>query len=133
MSYSVIVGNIGMVHEGDDEAGAVAVFDHYVRLSKMGNGRAGGEEVVMWENGEPTREYSPPEEEDMVQRLIEEDTPLFSAHRWKAYQLEERIVMVAFNGQLGFPREDYRGWEYKHTVHSLSEAVEKIIEIYTGL
>ncbi len=66
MSYSVIVGNIGMVHEGNNEAAAVAVFNHYVRQSKSGHGRAGGEEVVMWENGEPTREYFPPGEEDAM-------------------------------------------------------------------
>ena len=75
-----------------------------------------------------------------IKKLIEEETPLFTAHRWKAYRVTynapqsgETILLLTFNGQLGYDREDFRGWEYKHTFSSLSEAVENLIDIYIGL
>lgn len=68
-----------------------------------------------------------------IRKLIEDQTPLFSAYRWKAYQVETGILMLAFNGTLGYNREDFRGWEYKHTAPNLSDAVETLIHIYTGL
>ena len=82
----------------------------------------------MPEETNPTQQF--------VQLLFEHDSPLFEAHRWRAYEVraegKDRIVMIAFNGQLGFEKDDHRGWQYKHTVNNLSEAVRKIIEIYAG-
>lgn len=72
-------------------------------------------------------------EQPIIQDLIEKETPLFSAYRWKAYQVNSSILMLAFNGTLGYNREDFRGWEYKHTASNLSDAVETLIHIYTGL
>ncbi len=67
-----------------------------------------------------------------ILHLFEEETPLFVAYRWRAYQVGTSIVMLAFDGQLGYLRDNHRGWEYKHTVSNLSEAVETLISIYTG-
>ncbi len=75
-----------------------------------------------------------------IQKLIEDETPLFTAHRWRAYRVThnapqsgETILLLAFNGQLGYEREDFRGWQHKHTVSSLSEAIETLIDVYIGL
>ncbi len=68
-----------------------------------------------------------------IRKLIEDETPLFTAHRWKAYQIGTSIAMLSFNGQLGYDREDFRGWEYNRSASSLSEAVETLIDIYIGL
>ena len=57
MRYEVIVGNIGTVYDGNDLAEANRKFDTYVEQSKSGRGRAGGEDVTIMTNGEPTREF----------------------------------------------------------------------------
>ncbi len=55
--YEVTVGNIGRVHDGDSFSEAHAVFKEYVQMSSDGYGRASGEEVVIWEDGEPIDEF----------------------------------------------------------------------------
>ena len=55
MRYQVIVGNIGIVHDGDDLVEATTIFHDYCFLSTDGNGRASGEEVHLMEDGEPIR------------------------------------------------------------------------------
>lgn len=56
--YELIVGNIGTVYTGDDRAEADRLFDHYVAQSKSERGRAGGEDVTLFEDGEPIREHT---------------------------------------------------------------------------
>jgi hypothetical protein len=56
-SYEVIVGNIGIVYSGNSKASAEANFNHYVRQSKSGSGRASGESVTLMCEGEILREH----------------------------------------------------------------------------
>ena len=55
--HEVIVGNIGSVYCGEDEAEAKRTFDSYVTDSKANYGRAAGEDVTMMTAGEPVAEY----------------------------------------------------------------------------
>ena len=57
--YEVIVGNIGKVHEGGSYMKAFAVFQEYIKKSDATYGRASGENVALWKNNEPHKEYSP--------------------------------------------------------------------------
>ncbi len=58
-SFQIIVGNIGTVYDGKDKAEAKKLFAEYVRKSKLGKGRAGNEDVVLFADGEPEEEYIP--------------------------------------------------------------------------
>lgn len=60
-SYTVLVGNIGLVHTGHDLKQADAVFDDYRDQSEKGIGRAAGEPVTLCRDGEPIREFLIPE------------------------------------------------------------------------
>ena len=60
--YEVIVGNIGKVHEGGGRLKAFAVFQEYIKKSDATYGRASGENVTLWKNNEPHKEYSPVED-----------------------------------------------------------------------
>jgi hypothetical protein len=53
LRFEVTVGNIGSVYRSDNSDIAWAKWAEYVEDSKTGLGRAGGEEVVLWDNGEP--------------------------------------------------------------------------------
>lgn len=55
--FEVIVSNIGSVYTGNNFRRASAKFNSYVKASKVGTGRAGGENVVMMHNNEMRREY----------------------------------------------------------------------------
>jgi len=55
--FQVIVGNIGMVHQSLDYDEAVKHYAEYIEQSRSGVGRAGGESVTLWQDGEPMREY----------------------------------------------------------------------------
>jgi hypothetical protein len=55
--YEVLVGNIGTVHRGSNRKAADAVFALYRGQSKSGRGRAAGEDVTLFANGEPVREH----------------------------------------------------------------------------
>ena len=55
--YEVIVGNIGTVYQGSNEKQAKQRFNEYVKQSKRGFGRAGGESVTLMESGEPKKEH----------------------------------------------------------------------------
>ena len=59
--WTVIVGNIGTVYDGSDEAEARLVYNDYINDSKTGIGRAGNEPVTLCGEGEPIEEYLPPE------------------------------------------------------------------------
>lgn len=50
--YQVIVGNIGTVYDGDDYNAAKMEYNDYRSASLQGYGRAAGEEVTMFDDGE---------------------------------------------------------------------------------
>jgi hypothetical protein len=56
----VVVGNIGTVYSGYNGADARIKYGQYVKLSKLGVGRAGGEQVTMFTDGEIVYEHNPP-------------------------------------------------------------------------
>ena len=64
--YEVIVSNIGTVYEGTHGTVARAAFREYVHASKKKRGRAANEQVVMLEDGEPVKEYLPPDPDVVV-------------------------------------------------------------------
>jgi hypothetical protein len=55
--YSVVVGNIGTVYDGDSRVRARHNYDTYVADSKDGHGRAAGESVTLFEDGEIIAEH----------------------------------------------------------------------------
>jgi hypothetical protein len=55
--YEVVVGNVGNVHTGGSKATAMTYFREYVEQSKSGCGRAGGEDVTLFKDGEIIKEY----------------------------------------------------------------------------
>lgn len=57
MKFEVTVGNIGTVERTDSHKTAMATYREYVSQSKNNYGRAAGEDVVLWEDGEPIEEY----------------------------------------------------------------------------
>ncbi len=54
----VIVGNIGTVYDGDDEAEAYRLFKEYSEQSANNYGRAAGEDVTWMRHGEPHMEFT---------------------------------------------------------------------------
>jgi hypothetical protein len=56
-SYRVIVGNMGTVYNGDSKTQALNDFHYYADQSMLGIGRASGESVTMFENGEIFKEH----------------------------------------------------------------------------
>lgn len=57
-SWEVIVGNVGSVYSGHDEAMARKKYNSYIESSKSGAGRAGGEDVTLMHNGDIREEYT---------------------------------------------------------------------------
>lgn len=57
--YAVVVGNTGTVFTGNKENEARKEFNHYMKLSKQGYGRAAHESVTLMEDGEILKEYLP--------------------------------------------------------------------------
>ncbi len=57
MKFQVIVGNIGQVYIGKNKQIAKKDYADYVKFSKDRYGRASGEDVTLFEDGEPIREY----------------------------------------------------------------------------
>lgn len=55
--YEVIVGNIGKVFEGSNREEAREMYNTYVRMSKSGKGRPGGEDVVLFCDDEIVKEH----------------------------------------------------------------------------
>lgn len=56
-TYEVVVGNIGTVWAGDDESDAREAFAEYVTQSRRMYGRAAGESVTLFAEGEPLAEH----------------------------------------------------------------------------
>lgn len=50
--YEVLVGNIGTVYSGTDEDEAQRTYNRYCTLSMTQNGRAAGESVTLFKDGE---------------------------------------------------------------------------------
>ena len=55
-AYEVTVGNVGRVYAGTDCLLAVPAYHQYIGRSVAGEGRAAGESVVLWKDGEPWSE-----------------------------------------------------------------------------
>lgn len=55
--YEIIVGNIGRVYTTTNHHLAQQEFECWVHASKQEFGRAAGEQVTLFENGEPLEEY----------------------------------------------------------------------------
>ena len=51
-SFCVVVGNIGTVYDGDDEAEARSIYAEYETQSRGGYGRAAGEPVALLTHGD---------------------------------------------------------------------------------
>ena len=58
MKYQVLVGNIGTVASTDSKSEALKEFNHYVEASKASCGRASGEEVTLFGDGEILSSYN---------------------------------------------------------------------------
>ena len=58
--FQVVVGNIGHVYDGSNYMQASCCYSHYIKASKTPYGRASGEPVTLFHNGEIRREYFPP-------------------------------------------------------------------------
>ena len=54
--WSVVVGNVGAVYEGSDKLTACECFEEYSALSRNGVGRASGEAVTLFKDGEIVEE-----------------------------------------------------------------------------
>lgn len=52
-AYKITVGNIGVIIETESYKEARKVYDEYVSQSEAKYGRASGEEVILWKDGEP--------------------------------------------------------------------------------
>ena len=55
--YTLVVGNVGTVYDGDSLETAIKDFDEYVILSNDNHGRAGGEDVTLFKNDEILKEH----------------------------------------------------------------------------
>lgn len=55
--YEVHVGNIGLVYSGESEDEARRHFMEYVQQAKQLSGRASGEDVTLFKDGEPVEEH----------------------------------------------------------------------------
>ena len=57
--YTVLVGNLGTVHVGRNAKTASREFAAWVAISRSPHGKAAGEPVTLFRDGEPEREYAP--------------------------------------------------------------------------
>lgn len=55
--FQVVVGNIGHVYDGNNYMQAQAKYTGYVKASKANVGRAAGEPVTLFHNGNIKAEY----------------------------------------------------------------------------
>ena len=61
--YSLVVGGIGMVYEGESMSEANRQFTLFVVQSKAKGDGSNGETVTLFKNYEIIREYHPPDRE----------------------------------------------------------------------
>ncbi len=65
MAYELLVGNLGIVYEGDNLDRAIELFQAYAERSLLGSGRGAGEPVVlMTSDGHVLHEYTPADPDD---------------------------------------------------------------------
>jgi hypothetical protein len=57
INYEVVVGNIGKVYSGSVVSDAIMTFIAYYDQSTQNRGRAAGESVTMFQDGEPIKEH----------------------------------------------------------------------------
>lgn len=55
--WEVVAGNVGTVYDDLSESGARATYNAYVKFSKDGEGRVGGENVTLFRDGEIVEEH----------------------------------------------------------------------------
>jgi hypothetical protein len=60
MKYQLYVGNVGRVSEHSNKQEAIKEFGEWVAISRSGLGKAGHEDVTLYEYGEVIREYTAP-------------------------------------------------------------------------
>ena len=92
--YEVTVGNVGNVHTGSNKQSAKVVFLEYVRVSNSGVGSAGGEDVTLWKDGEPIREFWADTDMDKLDRWIRR-------HPRDAMTIARRAVIELYTTQEG--------------------------------
>jgi hypothetical protein len=70
--YEVTVGNVGLIIETTNRENAVSEYEGWIAMSKHPRGRASGEDVTLWEDGEPIQEYNalPPPNVDEGEKLF---------------------------------------------------------------
>lgn len=68
--YQVVVGNIGTVYDGPNVIEARMAYSSYVKQSTENYGRAAGESVTMFLNGEVRREHDGAGEDEERPRPI---------------------------------------------------------------
>lgn len=56
-TYEVIVGNLGLVHNSEDEEAAQRAWRDYAELSASGYGRVANEPVTLLKDDEIVREH----------------------------------------------------------------------------
>jgi len=60
VQYTVVVSNIGTVARTRSSYAAILLYEEYRDQSQGHYGRAGDEQVTLFADGEPVREYLPP-------------------------------------------------------------------------
>ena len=83
MRYQIIVGNVGTVLDTNNQEEAHKTYNEYCEISKSGVGRAGREQVSLFEDGEPIQEYSCPADPSWKEVLEKTDWALLREQ--KAY------------------------------------------------
>jgi tetratricopeptide (TPR) repeat protein len=66
LDYVVVVGNIGTVYSGPSQSEAMKHYSEYVRQSKTGGGRAGGEDVTLFKNDQIVKEHEGTQAQDSL-------------------------------------------------------------------
>lgn len=56
--YEVVVGNIGTTYSGDTLKDALVTYKEYKSQSEQNYGRAAGEPVTLFKDGEPLYDYA---------------------------------------------------------------------------
>lgn len=125
-NYEVLVGNIGLVHAGPGYAVALRVFNDYKTLSKAGRGRAAGEAVTLFKNGEPFKEFYPAPEPVKVYR---------DASAFHILIAQTSIMLAQFVDHFEQPEVEYlmmrliTGYGRQHPVWDLFDHPDKNIEV----
>lgn len=88
--YTVIVGNLGTVHEDNARHLALIAFREWQLMSKAKFGRGAGEPVTLMEDGEPIKEYEPETPPEMRLRLTVDVA--YTLNGESAEHLKQRLI-----------------------------------------